>query len=337
MGLTDYQWGGKNMKLTAAQEERAQRLHRQALVWDSHCDTLMDITAGRRTLGQRSTGGHLDLPRLRQGGVKVQIFAIYIESPPFLRRTLEFISAFYRELAENKGKLALATSAAEIKEATARGEVAALLSIEGGEALEGTPAILPCLYRLGVRALGLTWNHRNQLADGIAEARTGGGLTTLGLETVAEMNRLGMVVDVSHLSPAGFWDVLEHSRHPVIASHSNARGLHDHPRNLDDDQIRALAARGGVMGINFAPDFLGPGADLETVLDHIDYIARLAGCDCIGLGSDYDGISATPRGLEDVSQLANITRGLVARGYSDPDILKILGGNFARVFAGVIG
>ncbi|MFY9416452.1 MAG: membrane dipeptidase, partial [bacterium] len=163
------------------------------------------------------------------------------------------------------------------------------------------------------------------------------GLTSLGLETVAAMNRLGMVVDVSHLSPAGFWDVLEHSRHPVIASHSNARGLHDHPRNLDDEQIKALAARGGVIGINFAPQFLGPGARLETVLDHIDYIARLAGCDCIGLGSDYDGIAATPGGLEDVSRLPNITRGLVARGYSDSDILKILGGNFARVFSQVIG
>ncbi|HHY36848.1 MAG TPA: membrane dipeptidase [Firmicutes bacterium] len=325
------------MKLTPAQEERAQRLHRQALVWDSHCDTLMDIAAGRRTLGQGNAGGHLDLPRLQQGGVKVQIFAIYIESPPYLRRTLEFIGAFYRELEQNRGKLTLAGSMAEIEAATLRGEVAAILSIEGGEALEGGPAILPCLYRLGVRALGLTWNHRNQLADGIAEARTGGGLTTLGLETVAEMNRLGMVIDVSHLSPAGFWDVLEHSRHPVIASHSNARGLYDHPRNLDDDQIRALAARGGVMGINFSPAFLGPAASLETVLDQIDYIARLAGCDCIGLGSDYDGIAATPRGLEDVSLLPNITRGLVARGYSDQDILKILGGNFARVFARVIG
>ncbi len=325
------------MKLTADQEERARRLHRQALVWDSHCDTLIDIAAGSRTLGEKGSRGHLDLPRLQQGGVKVQIFAIYIDAPPYLRRTLEFISAFYRELEENRGKLTLATSMAKIEEAAAQGEVAALLSIEGGEALEGGPAILPCLYRLGVRALGLTWNNRNQLADGIAEARTGGGLTSLGLETVAAMNRLGMVVDVSHLSPAGFWDVMEHSRHPVIASHSNARGLHDHPRNLDDEQIKALAARGGVIGINFAPQFLGPGARLETVLDHIDYIARLAGCDCIGLGSDYDGIAATPGGLEDVSRLPNITRGLVARGYSDSDILKILGGNFARVFSQVIG
>ena len=325
------------MNLTATQEERAIRLHERALVWDSHCDTLMDIAAGKRTLGERSSSGHLDLPRLEVGGVNVQIFAIYIDSVPYLRRTLEFISAFYREAANNSDRIALATSIAEIEDIVSRGKIAALLSIEGGEALEGAPAILPCLYRLGVRALGLTWNHRNQLADGVEEARTGGGLTTLGVETVAQMNRLGMVIDVSHLAPAGFWDVLKHSRQPVIASHSNARGLYDHPRNLDDDQIKALANRGGVMGINFAPHFLGPVGDLEAVLNHIDYIANLAGIDCIGLGSDYDGIASTPAGLEDVSQMPNITRGLVARGYSDTEIEKILGKNFARVFAQVMG
>ncbi len=324
------------MELSPIQEERAVRLHAKALVWDSHCDTLMDITAGKRTLAKRSSGGHLDLPRLRAGGVNVQIFAIYIDSAPYLRRTLEFISAFYQEAAINSAEMALATSAAEIEEIVAQGKLAALLSIEGGEALEGKPEILPCLYHLGVRALGLTWNHRNQLADGVAEARTGGGLTTLGLKTVAKMNRLGMVVDVSHLSPAGFWDVLEYSSQPVIASHSNARGLYDHARNLDDDQIKALATRGGVMGINFAPHFLGPAGDLDAVLNHIDYIINLAGPDCVGLGSDYDGIAATPTGLEDVSQMANITRGLVARGYQDSEIEKILGGNFARVFAQVI-
>ncbi|NLJ33397.1 MAG: membrane dipeptidase [Firmicutes bacterium] len=325
------------MKLSAIEEERATRLHKEALVWDSHCDTLLDITAGKRSLGERTSRGHLDLPRLREGGVKVQIFAIYIDSAPYLRRTLEFLSAFYGEASKNRDDMELATTSKEIKEIVARGKLAALLSIEGGEVLEGAPEILPCLYRLGVRALGLTWNHRNELADGVGEARTGGGLTKMGIETVAQMNNLGMVVDVSHLSPAGFWDVLEYSSQPVIASHSNARGVHDHPRNLSDDQIRALSAQGGVMGINFAPHFLGPAGDLNAVLNHIDYIVHLAGIDCVGLGSDYDGIAATPTGLEDVSQLPNISRGLVARGYTDEDIKKILGENFARVFAQVMG
>ncbi|MGI6574380.1 MAG: dipeptidase [bacterium] len=324
---------------TIAQAEKAKAaiIHRQALVWDNHCDTLIDVTLGKRKLGAKCTGGHIDLPRLQEGGVNVQVFAIYIASPPFLRQALEFISAFYQELAANEN-LALITSVKQIPQLSTQKKIGALLSIEGGEVLEGGPGILPCLYQLGVRAMGLTWNWRNQLADGVAEAGTGGGLTTLGIETIKEMNRLGMVIDVSHLSPAGFWDVLAHSEMPFIASHSNARKICDHPRNLDDGQIKALAAQGGIMGINFAPDFLGANADLNTVIDHIDYIANLTGStDCIALGSDYDGIPATPVGLEDVSCLPNLTAGLVARGYQEADITKILGGNSLRVFQEVIG
>ena len=323
------------LKLAPQEEDRAAQLHREALVWDSHCDTLMDIATGKRTLADHDGGGHLDLPRMKAGGVNVQIFAIYVPKPPFLRQALEYIGAFYRELETNSDHLTLVTEATDL---TAENDhrVKAILSIEGGEALEGAPAILPCLYQLGVRAMGLTWNWRNQLADGVWESRTGGGLTNLGLKTVAEMNRLGIVVDVSHLSETGFWDVLEHSSHPVIASHSNARRLCDHPRNLTDEQIKALANQGGVMGINFAPAFLGEGASLTHVLDQIDYITRLVGPDHVGLGSDYDGIAATPKGLEDVSTLPNVTRGLVARGYGDADIKKLLGTNFQRVFQRIL-
>ncbi|MEW6723640.1 MAG: dipeptidase [Bacillota bacterium] len=317
-------------------------LHRSATVVDTHCDTLLSLASGRRQLKERCDQGHIDLPRLKEGGVDVQFFACYIE-PQYkperaVKRVLQMIDVFYREMEANHSDIELARTVGDIERISSLGKVAAVLSIEGGEAIGDDLGILRVLHRLGVRALGLVWNERNSLADGLAERRTRGGLTNLGVQVVQEMNRLGMIVDVSHLTDEGFWDVIEVSRQPIIASHSNARAVCDHPRNLTDDQIVALAKNGGVMGMNFAPAFVRPEAPtIEDLLDHIDHICRLVGPDHVGLGSDFDGISGTPRGLEDVTQLPSLTAGLVRRGYRAADIRKILGDNHLRVMREVFG
>lgn len=317
-------------------------LHRRAVVVDAHVDTLLEIASKKRTLGERSSIGHVDIPRLAEGGVDVQVFAIYIEPEYKLerssKRVLQLVDLLYSEFEKNSDRISVVRNYSEIANVVEKGKIAGLISIEGGEAIEGDLGVLRSLYRLGVRAMGLTWNQRNQLADGVWESRSKGGLTNLGVQVVEEMNRLGMVVDVSHLSEAGFYDVANTTKSPIVASHSNCMALCDHPRNLTDDQIRALAERGGVMGMNFAPMFVDKEkATLERVLDHIDHVNKLVGPNHVGLGSDFDGIEKTPIGLEDVTKIPGITEGLLYRGYSEDDILKILGGNFLGVFKSVIG
>ncbi|MEW6546630.1 MAG: dipeptidase [Bacillota bacterium] len=313
-----------------------EELHRDCVVVDGHCDTVLRLWQSRASLEERRQDGHLDLPRLREGGVDVQVFACYIE-PEFkpdrgLQRALQLVDLFYRQLEGCPG-LRLVRSSADIEEAGRQGQVGAILAIEGGEGIGDDLAYLRTLYRLGVRLITLTWNQRNLIADGVGEERTGGGLSTFGVQVVQEMNRLGMLVDVSHLSEAGFWHVVETCQGPFVASHSCCRALCDHRRNLSDDQIRALARAGGLVGINFAPAFLREDgqASWEDVLRHIDHVVSLVGPDHVGLGSDYDGIPATPLGLEDASRLPVLTRGMLERGYSEEDIRKILGGNFLRV------
>ncbi|GAB6875691.1 dipeptidase [Thermaerobacter litoralis] len=305
---------------------------------DAHVDTVLDLAAGRRRLGERSPQGHVDLPRLEEAGVGVQVFAHYIE-PVYkphaaLIRFMELYDVFLREVAQNAGRIAVVTTVEELDRTLEAGRVAAIIGIEGGEALQGRLGILRLLHRLGVRLIGLTWNERNDLADGAGDARSGGGLSQLGEQVVREMNRLGMVVDVSHLSDASFYDVLAVSSQPVVASHSNCRALCPHPRNLTDDQIRALAARGGVMGMNFFARFLradGP-ATVDDVVRHIEHIAALVGPQHIGLGSDFDGIGETPQGLEDVTRLPRLIEALLRRNWKDEHLRWILGENFLRVF-----
>lgn len=322
--------------------ERARRLHFESLVFDAHADTVaIDVASGRRHLNETGRGGHVDLARLAAGGVTVQVFSLFVPpavaTPYNALRALAILDALWAEIALAPDAYVWVRRASDIDEAFARRRLGVVVSLEGCEVLAGQLSMLRTFYRLGVRAAALTWNVRNELADGVAEPR-GAGLTEFGREVVREMNRLGMVVDVSHLSEAGFWEVLEVSAHPVIASHSNARALCDHARNLTDDQIRALARKGGVMGINFFPGFLrrdGP-ARLEDVARHIDHVVELAGPDHVGLGSDFDGISTVPEGLEDPSRLADLTELLARRGYDDATIRKILGENFVRVFRTVL-
>jgi membrane dipeptidase len=325
-------------------------LHMKSLVIDTHCDTLkclhslftndrtsMWADRSQQGLGTRSELGHVDIPRLKQGGVNCQVFAISSlrdHTPPFaLRTALEMISILDAECIQNSSSIQLVTNVKDIMSTVDEGKIAAILSIEGADVIEGRPSILRIFHKLGVRMVGLVHSRRNLLADGVADARTNSGLSTLGVEVVEELQRLGLIIDVSHLNDPGFWDVLNRVKSPVIASHSNCRAICSHPRNLTDDQIQALAQRGGVIGINFAPSFIHPtNATVVRLVDHIDHIVDVAGVEHVGLGSDFDGIASTPKGLYDVSQMPCITQELIQRHYSDADIRKILGLNHLRVF-----
>lgn len=234
---------------------------------------------------------------------------------------------------DNQEEIELAHSLKEIYSIYQKEKIAAFLSVEGGEVLQGRLEVLRVLYRLGIRILTLTWNHRNQLGDGVYEKVTGGGLTRFGRKVVKEMNRLGMIIDVSHLSEPGFWNVLELSEYPVMASHSNAAALCPHPRNLSDRQLRALGEKGGMVGVNFCPSFVSDeNPKLKVLLDHIDHIVNLIGIEHVGIGSDFDGIDQGVEGLEDISKITNITSGLINRGYEERDIKKIWGENYLDLF-----
>jgi len=276
-----------------------------------------------------------------EGGVTCQVFAVSSERsrmPAYpLRTAIMMIERFYKEC-DAIPAIEPVTSHKEIGEAKKKGKVAGLLSIEGADVIEGRIETLATFHRLGVRMVGLVHSLRNPLADGVADRRTGGGLSELGAQAVEELDRLGMIIDVSHLNDEGFWDVLELTKNPIIASHSNSRVVCNHPRNMTDEMITALAENGGVLGMNFAPSFVHPkDATLEGIVDHIDHIVDLVGPDHVGLGSDYDGIPSTPKGLEDVTKMPDITRELVKREYTREDIEKILGGNHLRLFKQVIG
>jgi membrane dipeptidase len=313
-------------------------------IMDAHCDTLLDIAAGRRRLAERDKGGHIDLPRMAEGGVSSQIFAIYVE-PEYLpgagaRQALRLVDVFCREIEENCDSIVFAVRAGDVARARDEGKIAAFLSIEGGEALDGCIELLRVFYRLGVRLMTLTWSRRNELGDGAYEEGTRGGLTRFGVDVVREMDRLGIVVDVSHLSEATFWHVMEVSTKPLIASHSNARALCGHSRNLSDEQAKALADRGGVVGVTFVGPFLGDGRQsVQGVVDHIDHFAGVIGTDHIAIGSDFDGVpdGSLPEGLPDVSRMPAIIDELARRGYSDAAIRSIMGENLLRTVEGVIG
>ncbi len=330
----------------------AKRVHEESFVIDGHCDTILTVM-GRSFMGQkprdffeRNETGMIDLPRLKEGGVTCQVMAAYIEDQykptRSARRCLELLDAIYA-LTEQSDELILATKASDIEEAKAKGKVSVLMSIEGGEAVEGSLALLRGFYKLGVRAIGLTWNQRNDIADGVGEGAAGSGLTDFGISLIKEMDRLGMLVDVSHLSDSSFWALDKIAERPFIASHSNARSLASHRRNLSDKQIEALGKKGGVIGVVFAPGFVDDNPDnvsVQRLCDHVDHIKGIAGIDHVGLGSDFDGYMALPGKptvVKDASELPQITSELLSRGYKEEEVKKVLGGNWLRVYKEVIG
>ncbi len=284
--------------------------------------------------------GHLDLPRLLEAGVGLQFFALFTvpshDAGANLRRILEMITHFHHSAAQSEGRLRPVLTADDVE--PREGTVGGLLAVEGLSSIGGSVEVLEALHRLGVRSAMLTWNERNDLADGALEQTSGGGLSSAGRRIVQAMQRLHMVLDVSHLGEKGFWDLLEASEGPFIASHSNAFGVREHPRNLRDEQLKALAARGGVAGMNFYTQFVvdeGP-ATLEDLIRHMRHIADLIGPQHIGLGSDFDGISAWPEGLGGVQDYGNLRSALTQAGFSDAESEGILGGNMRRVLRAVL-
>jgi membrane dipeptidase len=343
-------------KATETAEARAARIHKQALVVDTHIDTpLMLEKPGwdfmtRHTPGPAPDENHVDLPRLREGGLDAAFFSIWmagtVTGPEAVKRALILIDRV-RSLAEqHPNEIVLATTAAEVRAAHRAGKFAALMGMEGGHMIADSLAVLRDYHRLGVRYLTLTHSVNTNWADSSGDKPAHNGLTAFGKDVVRELNRLGVMVDISHVADKTFWDALETSKAPLVASHSSMRAISGHARNMTDDMIRALGARGGVVMINYSVGFLSneryeaqqkgvPTAELprvswEKIIDHIDHAVKLAGPTHVGLGSDFDG-TTVPDGMEDASKLPKITAALLAKGYSEQDVKNILGENILRL------
>jgi len=327
-------------------------LHRHALVWDAHRDVDYEAPLKERFLQGWMVGVDMHLSLLKRGGVDVQVFAICVPGVPGLPPTaqaLKQLDGVMNVLETHSDEVVLATTTRDILKAKQEGKIAAILGMEGGEPILTELGLLRMFYRLGMRLMGLTWNFRNALADGGYEGREGGGLSSFGVAVVKEMNRLGMMVDIAHLTPNGMRDVLKISERPVIHSHGATRALcPEHPRTLDDELLEEIAGSGGVFCVTTPPEALASRheeATLGRYLDHIQHAVRVMGIDHVGLGADFDvyqshlGLPAERwvRDLEEVDKWPNVTAGLLQRGYSEPDVRKILGENLSRVFREVIG
>ncbi|MBB3109471.1 membrane dipeptidase [Paenibacillus phyllosphaerae] len=284
---------------------------------DFHCDVLMKLLEdeSRSFTNEERTELDVTLPKLRQGGSVLQTFAIYI--PERMEKSmmpiLQSIDLFQRKILTSPSLKWIRTRQ-DVNQLNGSGSIGALLSLEGADGLQGELSMLRILYQLGVRAVGLTWNRANWGADGVLENRQG-GLTGKGREFVAECNRLGMLLDVSHLSDKAFWDMVDITNKPLIASHSNARTICDHPRNLTDDQIRALIAMNGRIGVTFVPQFViaGRTARVDDILLHVEHICTLGGEKHIMFGSDFDGIESHVMGLSNPGELENLQEALLQR------------------------
>ena len=337
----------------------AQSIHKDALVIDSHNDTIVShIRRGNLSLtGEGMKKSHsgtvlylrgplgppatsmdvqIDFPKMRAGGVDAAFFAVDVTRAwnNHLAYALDAIGYFYNQT-ENGEKVVIARSAGEIRQAKSGGKLAAILAVENSDVTERSLNILHMLHRLGVRSIGLTHDPASWAGAGNAETESGGGLTEYGRALVKEMNQLDMLVDVSHISERGFWDLVETVERPFIASHSNCRSLCDHPRNLTDDQISAIGEIGGSIGITFVPRFVDSAEPtFERLIDHIDHAVRRAGPDHVGIGSDFDGGGTL---IQDATVFPRITEELLRRNYSVQDIRKILGQNHLRVLGAALG
>ncbi len=310
---------------------------------DAHCDTVGFFCHEDSDYDFLACNNqhHIDLPRLKESGIILQFFALYItdEYKPTgsLSYCLRLLDSYYRTMEQCPNELQTIYTATDLNNTLNSPRVAALLSIEGGEALEGELAVLRMLFRLGIRAIGLTWNQQNQLATGIGEDKPQEGLTAFGNQVIREVNSLGMLVDLAHINRQGFFDALKISSAPVVVSHANARAICDHPRNLSDDQLRALRDIDGVIGMSCCPDFVdSTHPSMDKLLDHFVHVAEVAGVDHLGIGADFDGIQDVITGLEDVTGLPLLAEGLSQRGFNREEIDKITHGNFIRVLEKVL-
>lgn len=310
---------------------------------DAHCDVLMKMVEDDRLDFYR---GHKQLQvqfsYLEQANVVLQIFALFI--PPSIPVTMRFhyalkmIDVFYERIVKPQ-KLQPVYNALDIEKLFEEKPKyrCGLLSLEGADALQGDIMNLRILYRLGLRALGFTWNHRNEAADGVEEPNPG-GLSQFGRELLKEANRLRMVLDVSHLSEQGFWDVIALSETPIIASHSNCKGIRDHHRNLSDDQMKAIFQSNGVIGLTFVPSFISgeKRVTISSLLKHLDYVLSLGGEDHLAFGSDFDGITQTMDNLQSTREYVTLVNELL-KVYKQESVEKWLNGNWRRIFMEVLG
>lgn len=356
-------------------------LTKEAILVDGHNDlpwelrTRSDSSFQKFDIAKPQPRLHTDIPRLRAGGVGAQFWSVYVPSSTMkdgsaVRKTLEQIDIVHRMVRAYPNDLQLALTVDDILRARKDGKIASLIGIEGGHSIDNSLGVLRCMYALGVRYMTLTHSESLDWADSATDEPKAHGLSPFGEQVVAEMNRLGMFVDISHVSAETMRHALRVARAPVIASHSSAYALANHPRNVPDDVLKLLPANGGVVMVNFYSGFIHPEAarsrrrmfevgrqlrkqypddklfeqairqwqkenpiprgSVHDVVDHIEHIIKVAGIDHVGLGSDFDGIPLTPEQLEDVSKYPVITQELLNRGHSRDDVKKVLGGNLLR-------
>ena len=377
---------------TSEVSAKARQIHESALIVDTHADTPQRFLDEGFDIGSTDPKdyGHISLDKAKAGNLGAEFFSIWVEPETnqghFARHTLDLIDSVYEQVARHPDRMMMAFSTEDIERAHKQKKLAALMGIEGGHSIENDIHVLRDFYRLGVRYMTLSWSNTNEWADSSGDINNPkiehhNGLTDGGKQIVLEMNRLGMLVDISHVADKTFYDTIAVTKAPVIASHSSSRALTNHPRNMTDDMLRAVAKNGGVVQANFFNAFIDeeyrkasdaqknerdaavkayqdqmkaagktvtyvdldridrewaakiPRPPLKSLIDHIDHIAKVAGIDHVGLGSDYDGVSgATPQGIDSAADLPKITQALLDRGYSADDIRKILGGNLMRVF-----
>jgi len=367
-------------------------IQNSAIVIDTHADTPQRFVDENFDIGSTDPrdAGHISLDKAQRGNLGAEFFSIWVEPETnqghFARRTMDLIDSVYEQAAHHPDRMMMAFSVADIERAHKEHRLAALMGIEGGHSIENDIRLLRDYYRLGVRYMTLSWSNTNEWADSSGDiddpkVQHHNGLTDFGKQVVLEMNRLGMIVDISHVADKTFWDTIAVTKAPVIASHSSARALTNAPRNMTDDMLRAVAKNGGVVDVNFYSGFVDedyrktsepigkqagdaikafeekqkaegksvtyaeiehiqrewadkiPRPPFKSLVDHIDHIAKIAGVDHVGLGSDFDGVSGqTPQGMNSAADLPKITQALLDRGYGAEDIRKILGGNVLRVF-----
>ena len=367
---------------------RAKQIHDRAIVIDSHDDTTQRLLSEKGfDIGTRHQNGNIDIPRMREGGLDALFFSIWVPSdvtgPIAVKRAMDLIDSVREAVRTHPNDLTLATTAAEIRRAAGEHKIAALMGMEGGHMIDDDLRLLRSYAALGVRYLTLTHFKNNNWADSSTDKPAHNGLTPFGKDVVRELNRLGVMVDISHVADKTFYDVIALTKAPVIASHSSCRAIARHARNMTDDMLRAVAKNGGVVMINYEASFLSeeyrvasekqngdvvtmlaamskkcggdeacstlesarvnteamksgklPMVSWEKIVEHIDHAVKVAGADHVGLGSDFDG-ATMPIGMEDASKLPKLTDALLKKGYSEPDVEKILGGNLLRVMEAV--
>ena len=369
---------------------KVRAIHDSAIIVDTHADTPQRFLDENFDIGSTDPNdvGHISLDKARRGNLGAEFFSIWVypetNQGHFAQHTFDLIDSVYEQAARHPDRMMMAFSVADIERARKEHKLAALMGIEGGHSIENDIHLLRDYYRLGVRYMTLSWSNTNEWADSSGDINDPkiqhhNGLTDFGKQVVLEMNRLGMMVDISHVSDKTFWDAIATTKAPLIASHSSARALSDAPRNMTDDMLRAVGKNGGVVDVNFYSGFLDenyrkaseairkeageavdayiqkqkaagkpvpyseidrierewaakvPRPPLKSLIDNIDHIAKVAGIDHVGLGSDFDGVAgATPQGIDSAADLPKITQALLDRGYSATDIHKILGGNLLR-------